>query len=97
MIEDVMTWCQVNREDSARCFVDWTNTNAHVVLRCACGQRQEHTGDKLHFWQCAGCGGVWQMGVEVKMVRVGDGDQSEDRFGAQHPEPIPSDQTKDTP
>ena len=51
-------------------FLQWKGTDVCMDFYCPCGYQSHFDGLFAHFVKCGGCGAVYQLGTQVRAIRV---------------------------
>ena len=69
----------------AEVFIQWKGTEVCMDLHCPCGKHSHFDVDFAYYVRCPECGSVYELGTQVKLVKVGQGENDGDRFDAKDP------------
>ena len=58
----------------AEMFIQWKGTDVCLDFYCPCGVHGHYDGDFAYNVRCSACGSVFQLGTQVRAMRVPDGE-----------------------
>lgn len=58
----------------AETFIQWKGTEVCMDLHCPCGVHTHYDAEFAYRIRCAGCQAVYELGTQVKAVRLGPED-----------------------
>jgi hypothetical protein len=56
----------------AEMFIQWKGTSVCLDFYCPCGAHGHYDGDFAYNLRCPACGAVFELGTQVRAVRLAD-------------------------
>lgn len=69
----------------AEVFIQWKGTEVCMDLHCPCGKHSHFDTDFAYYIRCPDCGAVYELGTQVKLAKVAEGEEGDD-YNARDPQ-----------